>query len=1095
MNKRKLCLLIFGIVFLSCAISQLKAQGGISSDGREYFLGFVTPSIMRQQGVQVSFTPQITVAVLITSGVDNSVDVSYFDESGNAVNGSTLTIKAGTTTSYSPDLSAIGNSYVNGEAVHYGTLHIVSRAPITVSMLSTGACTGGSYLALPVSCWGKRYVVQSYLDNPNGSGGMINQFASRGFFQVSAAENGTEVTITPSTTTAGGHPGAISGTGGNGKPQPFTVTLNRGQFYTVYSGGADPSFDLTGTLLTANKPIGVLSGHENAFPTDGADELTFDDARDYVIEQIIPVEAWDSTGYVTLPFYEGSASGDPGTGDEIRIVGLPGNGNSVLIQNGSSSTAQPTPSYSSVNLPSTTVALGLKDVNGKPFGVMQYDQSMQAVRPPNPAPSMLSIIPRSRWKSEYYFSNPSSKNNTRSMYLLITAPRSDWNGQKILVSHAGAPASSLTSAGFGVKRTWNTIPGDSALVGVLLVVNGSGTFRLTDVAPAADPSRHSTFGAAIQSPVVEGNAWPGAQPIYPDVPFEFANPLGMQYGQFGVSGSKLGATITNNCGVWDICVHGTGSTNSGIRYIELVNYPDNTYTSPLPISRNVQIDPTRDPLGKGEILLPGSDAEYCFSVSIVNPADSATAVVRVYDNSGASKTFTLSATTAVSASATGSLAQLSAQSFTFGAHSIDSEVCGIVKVSNATTTAGVSVRIDSLRIVGALGRFTVNGSVGTFPISLPTGGALNIPVCYHALDTVTSTATLRVYSDCGRSFDYVLRGKGLSPILKASDITFDATDSGHVSCDTVLLRNVGTLPLVVSSAAVTGDTANFHLAASSEAAFPLTIPPGAAVSATLCYSPYDRNAHSAIVHWVTNMASTTELQSLSKSTTSLLAPGFGGSCRFSPGVIAFSVDSTLASPEQTLRVYLVNHDASHSVTVPSVIIGGVDASDFLITNSQHPVSSAFSLSANDSVWYDITFKPDVTKPYPARFAMRNGSIGAAFQIEGGGNTVDSSFGILSGSFSGSSSVGSDSKSPASVITAFTDGVHLFVRGSFESPVEVSCQLFDLLGRCVFDSGTARADVMSNGFVLNLERPLFRGVYLLLVRNGSRYLSTMLVDDH
>src|ERR1051325_9087188 len=72
--------------------------------------------------------------------------------------------------------------------------------------------------------------------------------------------------------------------------------------------------DISGSLVQANKPIAVLAGHENA--ALGGVSNRHMEGRDFMIEQMIPCEFWDTTGYVSIPLRD-SQPADEGLFDGV----------------------------------------------------------------------------------------------------------------------------------------------------------------------------------------------------------------------------------------------------------------------------------------------------------------------------------------------------------------------------------------------------------------------------------------------------------------------------------------------------------------------------------------------------------------------------------------------------------------------------------------------------------------------------------------------------------------------------------------------------------------------------------------------------------
>ena len=135
------------------------------------------------------------------------------------------------------------------ETVEKKFVHLSSDGPVTVSVLNSAGEIGEGYAALPVSMWGTEYVVSTSSDDRPYSGG----------FTVVASEPHTLVTLQlsnegkQSAKTMGGY------TGGS----VITVVLNMGESYTVMGDGSTTGlFDLTGTRITSDKPVGVIAFHQ-----------------------------------------------------------------------------------------------------------------------------------------------------------------------------------------------------------------------------------------------------------------------------------------------------------------------------------------------------------------------------------------------------------------------------------------------------------------------------------------------------------------------------------------------------------------------------------------------------------------------------------------------------------------------------------------------------------------------------------------------------------------------------------------------------------------------------------------------------------------
>ncbi len=174
-------------------------------------------------------------------------------------------------------------------------IHVWSNtADLTVYVMSHNAYTSdGSYI-VPTVGWGTDYVVAGYGALFEGFGSFVYDLPSE--FTVTADVDNTVVTITPSCDLRqcygqGDNPTVVAYPQG----KPFTITLNRGecaQFLSVQATGSD-GFDVTGTIVHSNNPVGVLGG--SGCPNIPADFPYCD----HVEDMVPPVRTWAETYYTT----------------------------------------------------------------------------------------------------------------------------------------------------------------------------------------------------------------------------------------------------------------------------------------------------------------------------------------------------------------------------------------------------------------------------------------------------------------------------------------------------------------------------------------------------------------------------------------------------------------------------------------------------------------------------------------------------------------------------------------------------------------------------------------------------------------------------
>ena len=158
----------------------------------------------------------------------------------------------------------------SNETVEAKGIHVTALSPVSVDVVSESATSADGYLALPTPGLGTNYYVMSYASTRyTGSE-----------FAVVATQNTTTVTITPSAAGATKLAGVA-----------FKVLLNIGETYQLENPA---NADMTGTLVSANKPIAVFSGHRCTDIPSGKDSC------DYLVEQLPGVTPVSYT-HLTLP--------------------------------------------------------------------------------------------------------------------------------------------------------------------------------------------------------------------------------------------------------------------------------------------------------------------------------------------------------------------------------------------------------------------------------------------------------------------------------------------------------------------------------------------------------------------------------------------------------------------------------------------------------------------------------------------------------------------------------------------------------------------------------------------------------------------------
>lgn len=179
-----------------------------------------------------------------------------------------FTVAAGSQTMITLDPAAVLTS---NEMIEAKGVHVTALAPVSVHVVSESATSADGYLAFPTATLGVNYYVMSYASARYAG----SEFA------VLATQNNTTVNITPAAAGAT-RPAGVA----------FTLTLNSGQTYQL----ANPAGgDMTGTIISADKPVAVFGAHRCAEVPSNVGYC------DYLVEQIPDVTIWGKTHH-TVPF-------------------------------------------------------------------------------------------------------------------------------------------------------------------------------------------------------------------------------------------------------------------------------------------------------------------------------------------------------------------------------------------------------------------------------------------------------------------------------------------------------------------------------------------------------------------------------------------------------------------------------------------------------------------------------------------------------------------------------------------------------------------------------------------------------------------------
>ncbi len=181
------------------------------------------------------------------------------------------------------------------EIAGINSFHITTDNEVTVYAHSQSVMTSDAFLVLPTDVLGREYLVMTYnSDGSGGYGGFPSSYQLYGSstpsqFLIVATEDNTLVDIYPKTDVYR-----------RGKTSHFQISLNTGEVYLVQAKITQNNLksDLTGTLVESSNPIAVFGGQQRTIVPMAIENMQ---SRDFLCEQLLPVNTWGKNAYV-IPY-------------------------------------------------------------------------------------------------------------------------------------------------------------------------------------------------------------------------------------------------------------------------------------------------------------------------------------------------------------------------------------------------------------------------------------------------------------------------------------------------------------------------------------------------------------------------------------------------------------------------------------------------------------------------------------------------------------------------------------------------------------------------------------------------------------------------
>ncbi|CAH1272760.1 FCGBP [Branchiostoma lanceolatum] len=291
---------------------------------------------------------------------------------------------------------------------------ITSDTEIIVYGVNKESASTDGFLGLPKDVLGKEYFVASYSSSHDSE------------FGIFGTEDNTDVEITLRGVTQ--YQGVAYSTG-----SVFSLVLNK--FEAIQFQGSD----LTGTRVTSNKPVSLMSGNQCAsVPTGNCDHL---------VEQIPPVDTWGKR-FVTVPLADRTG------GDIFRIVAA--RDSTAVSVTGQAGRLLHSGQFWELDVPSDVYQV---ITSSKPIMVLQYNKGERA------GPLMMYLPPIELFAADYTFATVDAVGSVFDSYINVVIETSEKSG----LLHDGRALPSSTS--------WVRIPGTD-LSAAQLHITRTGTHKI-----------------------------------------------------------------------------------------------------------------------------------------------------------------------------------------------------------------------------------------------------------------------------------------------------------------------------------------------------------------------------------------------------------------------------------------------------------------------------------------------------------------------------------------------------------------------------------------------------------------------------------------
>jgi hypothetical protein len=268
------------------------------------------------------------------------------------------------------------------QAIENKGIHITSDADVTALLFLYAGGTADIALAIPNNALGAEYIAVGYQETLSARG----YSGGHSEFVIVSNKNDTHVTLIPSCTSIGG----------TAAGSVLNIVLNQGQTYQYL---CDNRTDVTGTKITSDKPVGVISGNACADIPLGVKYC------DVLSEMMFPVNTLFGTEFFSAPL--------PGNSSDVFRITAAYNGTVVTVDQGS---IQNSYQLDAAQFKELQIEPGAHFTSTKPISVTQY--AVGSGQAGMGDPFQMQLIPVNAYKNTFKFYIPSDFSPS---YAIITA--------------------------------------------------------------------------------------------------------------------------------------------------------------------------------------------------------------------------------------------------------------------------------------------------------------------------------------------------------------------------------------------------------------------------------------------------------------------------------------------------------------------------------------------------------------------------------------------------------------------------------------------------------------------------------------------------